>query len=89
MTSTTDRARAARTNRDPFGPLKQGGLVHARIVTDDALAADNDRWTLAPADKPDKALVMSPSPEARDDLARVLLAVNQNLIVTAIDPGQI
>ena len=29
---------------------------------------------------------MSPSPEARDDLARVLLAVNQGLIVTAIDP---
>ncbi|MGZ6252396.1 MAG: VWA domain-containing protein [Candidatus Binataceae bacterium] len=70
----------------PFGPLKQGGLVRARIVTDDALAADNNRWTLAPADKPDKALVMSPSPEARDDLARVLLAVNQGLIVTAIDP---
>ncbi|MGZ3621089.1 MAG: vWA domain-containing protein, partial [Candidatus Binataceae bacterium] len=70
----------------PFGPLKQGGLVRARIVTDDALAADNNRGTLAPADKPDKALVMSPSPEARDDLARVLLAVNQGLIVTAIDP---
>lgn len=70
----------------PFGPLKRGGLVEARIVTDDALAADNRRWTLAPNDKPDKALVMSPSPEARDDLARVLLAVNQNLIVTAIDP---
>jgi hypothetical protein len=70
----------------PFGPLKQGGLVQARIVTDDALAADNSRWAFAPNDKPDKALVMSPSPEARDDLARVLLAVNQGLIVTAIDP---
>jgi Aerotolerance regulator N-terminal len=70
----------------PFGPLKQGGLVQARIVTDDALAADNSRWAFAPNDKPDKALVMSPSPEARDDLARVLLAVNQSLIVTAIDP---
>ena len=70
----------------PFGPLKQGGLVQARIVTADALDADNSRWAFAPNDKPDKALVMSPSPEARDDLARVLLAVNQNLIVTAIDP---
>ena len=70
----------------PFGPLEKGGLVEARIVTDDALAADNRRWTFAPNDRPDKALVMSPSPEARDDLARVLLAVNQNLIVTAIDP---
>src|SRR6185437_2156171 len=62
----------------PFGPLKHGGLVRARIVTADALDADNSRWTLAPNDKPDKALVVSPSPEARDDLARVLLAVNQN-----------
>src|SRR5260370_1256237 len=70
----------------PFGPLKQGGLVQARIVTDDALAADNSRWAFAPNDKPETALVMSPSPEARDDLARVLLAVNQSLIVTAIDP---
>jgi aerotolerance regulator-like protein len=70
----------------PFGPLTQGGVVQARIVTGDALDADNRRWALAPGDKPDKALVMSPSPEARDDLARVLLAVNQNLIVTAIDP---
>ncbi len=70
----------------PFGPLKQGGLLQARIVTDDALAADNSRWAFAPNDKPDTALVISPSPEARDDLARVLLAVNQRLIVTAIDP---
>jgi aerotolerance regulator-like protein/VWA domain-containing protein len=70
----------------PFGPLKRGGLVEARIATDDALAADNRRWTLAPNERPDQALVMSPSPEARDDLARVLLAINQGLIVTAIDP---
>ncbi len=70
----------------PFGPLTQGGLVHAHIVTDDALAADNDRWALASSEKADQALVLSPSPEARDDLARVLLAVNQNLIVTAVDP---
>lgn len=70
----------------PFGPLSQGGLLRARIVTGDALEADNSRWALAPNDKPDKALVMSPTPEARDDLARVLLAVNQNLIVTAVDP---
>jgi von Willebrand factor type A domain/Aerotolerance regulator N-terminal len=70
----------------PFGPLKRGGVVQARIVTADALDADNRRWALAPGDKADKALVMSPSPEARDDLARVLLAINQNLIVTAVDP---
>jgi len=70
----------------PFGPLTQGGLLHAHIVNADALDADNSRWAFAPNDKPDKALVMSPSPEARDDLARVLLAINQNLIVTAVDP---
>jgi hypothetical protein len=70
----------------PFGPLKQGGLVKAHLAAADALDADNTRWALAPGDKPDKALVVSPSPEARDDLARVLLAVNQNLIVTALDP---
>jgi Aerotolerance regulator N-terminal/von Willebrand factor type A domain len=70
----------------PFGPLTQGGLLQARIVNTDALDADNRRWAFAPNDKPDKALVMSPSPEARDDLARVLLAINQNLIVTAVDP---
>ncbi len=70
----------------PFGPLAQGGLLEARIVNADALDADNRRWAFAPNDKPDKALVMSPSPEARDDLARVLLAINQNLIVTAVDP---
>ena len=62
----------------PFGPLTEGGLLQARLVNADALEADNRRWALAPGDKPDKALVMSPSPEARDDLARVLLAVNQN-----------
>jgi hypothetical protein len=70
----------------PFGPLTQGGLLQAHIVNADALDADNSRWAFAPNDKPDKALVMSPSPEARDDLARVLLAINQNLIVTAVDP---
>jgi hypothetical protein len=69
-----------------LGPLKRGGVIQARIVTADALDADNSRWALAPNDKPEKVLVMSPSPEARDDLARVLLAVNQNLIVTTIDP---
>jgi hypothetical protein len=69
-----------------FGPLNHGGVIQARIVTADALNADNSRWALAPNDKPEKVLVMSPSPEARDDLARVLLAVNQNLIVTTIDP---
>jgi Aerotolerance regulator N-terminal/von Willebrand factor type A domain len=71
-----------------FGPLKHGGVVHARIITPDALAVDNDRWAYAPNDKPDKVLVLSPDPDVRDDLARILLAVNQNLIVTAADPAK-
>ena len=69
----------------PFGPIPQGGVVHARIVTTDALAADNDRWASAPGAETIKALVVSPDRAARDDLARVLLAVNSNYQVTAID----
>ncbi|HZO80265.1 MAG TPA: VWA domain-containing protein [Candidatus Binataceae bacterium] len=72
----------------PFGPLKHGGVVHAHILTPDPLAADNERWAYASNDKPDKVLVLSPDPDVRDDLARVLLAVNQNLIVTTADPAK-
>lgn len=71
----------------PFGPIKHGGVVNARILSADSLAADNSRWAYAPDDRPDKVLVLSPDPDARDDLARVLLAVNRNLIVTAADPA--
>lgn len=71
-----------------FGPLGHGGVVHARILSADPLAADNERWAYAPNDKPDKVLVLSPDPDVRDDLARVLLAVNQHLIVTAADPAK-
>jgi hypothetical protein len=72
----------------PFGPLKHGGVVHAQILTPDPLAADNQRWAYAPSDNPAKVLVLSPEPDVRDDLARVLLAVNQNLIVTTADPAK-
>ncbi len=72
----------------PFGPLKHGGVLHARILSADPLAADNQRWAYAPNNKPDKVLVLSPDPDVRDDLARVMLAVNQNLIVTAADPAK-
>ncbi len=71
----------------PFGPLAAGGLVHARILTSDALAADNDRYALAPSIVQARTLVMSPEPEVRDDLARVVLAVNPNFLVTAVDPA--
>ena len=70
----------------PFGPLAAGGLVHARILTPDALAADNDRYALAPSIAQARALVLSPEASVRDDLARVVLAVNPNFLVTAMDP---
>lgn len=69
-----------------FGPLRAGGLLHAHIVTRDALAADNDRYAYLPKGTPRRALVLSSDQDVRDDLARVLLAVSQNLLVTAADP---
>ena len=66
----------------PFGPLLQGGLVHARILTPDALAADNERYALAPNIAQAHALVMSPDSEVREDLARIVLAINPNFLVT-------
>ena len=35
----------------PFGPLKAGGVLHARILTPDAIDADNDRYAYAPSDR--------------------------------------
>ena len=72
----------------PFGPLTSGGLVHARLVSPDALAADNDRYAYAPMEVAAKVIVLSPDATARDDLARVLLAVNSNFIITAADPAK-
>ncbi len=69
----------------PFGPLAAGGLVHARIVTPDALAADNQRWGAAPGIVQAHALVLSPDAAVRDDLARIVLAINPNFLVTAAD----
>ncbi len=70
----------------PFGPLARGGLIHARIATPDPLMADNQRWAWTPSDAPAKVMVVSADPAVRDDLARVVLAVNQNAIVSALDP---
>ncbi len=72
----------------PFGPLERGGLVSARIESDDALAADNQRWAYAPNATSDNVLLISPDAGVRDDLARVLLAVNQNFVITALDPAK-
>jgi len=70
-----------------FRPLAEGGLLRARIITPDALAADNERYALAPAITQAKVLVLSPDADSRDDLARIVLAINPNFIVTALDPA--
>ena len=72
----------------PFGPLTSGGQVHARLVSPDALAADNERYTYAPMDVAANVIVLSPDAVVRDDIARVLLAVNSNFIITAADPAK-
>ncbi len=72
----------------PFGPLTTGGLVHARIRDEDALKADNDRYAYAPVESHAHVLVLSPDAAVRDDLARVLLAVNSNFIIATADPAQ-
>jgi Aerotolerance regulator N-terminal len=72
---------------EQFGPLENGGLVRARILSADALSADNERYAFAPMQTAAPALVLSPDPAVRDDLARLILAVNRNFIVTAEDPA--
>ncbi|MGH8013903.1 MAG: vWA domain-containing protein, partial [Candidatus Binataceae bacterium] len=71
----------------PFGPLPSGGLVHAQIKTADALAADNSRYAYARQITPATALVISPDASVRDDLARIMLAINPDFRVTAVDPS--
>ena len=70
-----------------FRPLAEGGLVRARILSPDALAADNERYALAPSIAQAKVLVLSPDADARDDLARIVLAINPDFVVTALDPA--
>jgi hypothetical protein len=74
----------------PFGPLKSGGLVHARIdVRGDALAADNDRWAyIAPGDVRKRALVLSADPAVCDELARILTSIDPAFNVTAASPDK-
>lgn len=70
-----------------FPPLAEGGLLRARIITADALTADNERYAFAPAIAQAKVLVLSPDADSRDDLARIVLAINPNFVVTALDPS--
>ena len=71
-----------------FGPIKTGGLLHARILTADAIDADNSRYAYAPSDVAARVLVLSPDAAVRDDLARVLLAVNANFQIETADPAK-
>lgn len=72
----------------PFGPLMAGGVLHARILTSDAIEADNSRYAYAPSDRAAVVLVLSPDPAVRDDLARVLLALNSNFQIETADPSR-
>jgi hypothetical protein len=71
-----------------FGPIKTGGVLHARILTPDAIDADNSRYAYAPSDLAARVLVLSPDAAVRDDIARVLLAVNANFQIVAADPAK-
>src|SRR5579875_3414096 len=70
-------------NNVKFGPLPSGGLVEALIGTPDGLMADNSRYAYASAGRSLKGLIISPDPAVRDDLARVLRAVDPGSIVAA------
>jgi hypothetical protein len=70
----------------PFGPLTSGGVLHARILNPDAIEADNSRYAYAASESTARALVLSPDAAVRDDLARVLLALNSNFQIEAADP---
>jgi hypothetical protein len=71
-----------------FGPLSAGGVLRARILTPDAIDADNNRYAYAPSDRAAQVLVLSPDAGVRDDIARVLLAVNANFQIEAADPAR-
>ncbi len=73
----------------PFGPLANGGLLHARLLTPDALEADNQRWSYATASRSFHVLIVSPDAEVRDDLTRVVRAIDPNFVVAAIDPAHL
>ncbi len=72
----------------PFGPIPTGGVLHARILTPDAIDADNSHYAYAPSDNAARVLVLSPDGAVRDDIARVLLAVNANFQIETADPAK-
>jgi hypothetical protein len=72
----------------PFGPLTAGGILRARILSEDAIAADNERFAIARPDGAARVLVVSPDAAVRGDLARVLLAINPNFQIETIEPAK-
>lgn len=73
----------------PFGPLANGGLLHARLLTPDALEADNQRWSYATASRSFHVLIVSPDAEVRDDLTRVVRAIDPNFVIADTDPAHL
>lgn len=72
-----------------FGPLPGGGVVEALIKTPDGLIADNVRYAYAPGSRSLRGVVISPDPAVRDDLARVLRAVDPGSLVVAGTAAQL
>jgi hypothetical protein len=66
-----------------FGPLPSGGIVEALIQTPDALIADNVRYAYVAGTRSLRGVVISPDAEVRDDLARVLRAIDPGSLVVA------
>ena len=58
-------------------------MVEALIQTPDALIADNVRYAYAAGNRSLRVVVISPEPQVRDDLARVLRAVDPGSLVLA------
>lgn len=71
----------------PFGPLPKAGIVKARIISPDALAADNTRYAYVAPERSLKVVVLSPDPEVRADLARVTRAVAPASQIMAAAPA--
>lgn len=72
-----------------FGPLATGGLVRAQIAGEDALEADNTRYALTPTNSAASAIVVSPDGSVRDEIARILTAIDPNFRVETVDAAHV
>jgi hypothetical protein len=64
-------------------------VLHARLLTPDALEADNQRWGYATASRSFHVLIVSPDAEVRDDLTRVVRAIDPNFVIADSDPAHL